>query len=236
MTFASVPEFAGAVIGFILTLLVFSYILSDNPLFRFATHLFIGVSAGFAAAVALRNVILPNLIPPLFTLLDGDYSVSALVSLVPILLSLLLLTKLSRNLGRMGNVVMAYLVGVGAAVAIGGAVLGTLFPQVNASINIFDFQTIDFRDPAQGLSDLVFGRFVTIAGTLATLIYFHFGARSIPDSQPQRAQWIESIARVGHGFIAITFGMLFAGVYAATITALIERVNFLVTFTLSFFY
>jgi predicted membrane protein len=34
------------IIGFLLSILVFSYLIGDNPLFRFAIHLFIGVSAG----------------------------------------------------------------------------------------------------------------------------------------------------------------------------------------------
>ena len=36
---------------------------------------------------------------------------------------------------------MAYLVGVGAAVAIGGAVLGTLLPQISATFDNFDLKS-----------------------------------------------------------------------------------------------
>ena len=49
----------GAFLGFVLTLLIFSYLIGDNPLFRITVHIFIGVSAGFAAVIALENVILP---------------------------------------------------------------------------------------------------------------------------------------------------------------------------------
>jgi hypothetical protein len=39
------------IVGFILTLMVFSYLFGDNPLFRLVTYLFVGVSAGFAAVM-----------------------------------------------------------------------------------------------------------------------------------------------------------------------------------------
>ena len=39
------------VISFLFTLLIFSYVLGDNPLFRVAVYIFIGVSAGYIAVV-----------------------------------------------------------------------------------------------------------------------------------------------------------------------------------------
>ena len=38
-------ESIGLILGFILTLCVYSYVLGDNPLFRVASHLLVGVSA-----------------------------------------------------------------------------------------------------------------------------------------------------------------------------------------------
>jgi hypothetical protein len=36
---------------------------------------------------------------------------------------------------------------------------------------------------------------------------------------------IEALGAMGQGFIAVTFGLLFAGVYMAALTAFIERVH-----------
>ena len=72
---------------------------------------------------------------------------------------------------------------------------------------------------------------VTLLGTLATLAYFHFGARlRNPGQTPIRAAWIEEIAGVGKLFIAITLGAIFAGVYAAAMAALVERMDAMVQF------
>jgi len=66
-------EVISAIIGFILTLMIFSYLLGDNPLFRIAVYLFIGVSSGYAAVVVWYYVLIPKFSPLLdpsqFTLL-----------------------------------------------------------------------------------------------------------------------------------------------------------------------
>lgn len=229
---AGLADFIGLVMGLVLTLLVFSYLVGDNPLFRFTIHLFVGVSAGFAGAVALRNVILPKVIFPLLDWSGG--TVELTFALVPLILSLLLVGKLSTRFARVGNVAMAYLVGVGAATAIGGAVLGTLFPQVLASMNLLSAGSESTGGFMGGITAL-FSGLIALTGTLATLIYFHFSARSIPNGESLRHPVIETIARVGQVFIAVTFGVLFAGVYAASLSAFIERWNFIVSFVTSFF-
>jgi hypothetical protein len=229
----SLPELIGAAVGMLFTLLVFSYIVADNALFRFTIHVFIGVSAGFAGAVAVRNVILPRLVLPLIEMLVQGPSEENLLSLVPILLSILLLAKMSRRLSRLGNIAMAYLVGIGAAAAIGGSVLGTLFPQVNASLNLMDLSTLSTNDPLATVGSLV-SRLIALVGTLATLIYFQFSGSNASNAPPSRPAYIEGVAKIGHGFIAITFGVMFAGVYAAAIAALIERVQSLWSFLTAF--
>jgi len=213
-----------ASISFLFTLMVLSYLVGDNPLFRLAIHIFIGVSAGYAAAVAWHQVLSPKLIQPL---LFGGL-LESILAIVPLLLGALLLMKLSPRTARLGNPAMAFMVGAGAAVAVGGAVLGTLFPQILASINLFDLKT------GGSITERLFEGSIILIGTLTTLAYFHFGAQATP-SGPQRGRLVEALGRIGQVFIAITFGVLFAGAYAAAMTALIERLNFLWTFIASLF-
>jgi hypothetical protein len=226
-------DLIGMIIGFLLTLSVFSYVFfGDNPIFRVTVYLFVGVTAGFAGAVAVRNVIFPNLIQPLARAIFDGTLPQDVFAIVPLVLSALLLLKLSPRLGRAGNVAMAYLVGVGAAIAVGGAMLGTLLPQTTAATDLFDLSTIPSGD---NFIVAIFSRGVAIVGVLATLIYFHFSAKEIPNAEPQRENWIDQIGYVGQVFVAITFGVMFAGVYAAAITALIERMYSLLAFVFSFF-
>src|SRR5574341_2258727 len=60
----SLPDLAGTILGFALTIMVFSYVFGDNGLFRAALYIFIGVASGYAAVVAWYNVLWPQLIIP----------------------------------------------------------------------------------------------------------------------------------------------------------------------------
>jgi hypothetical protein len=221
-------DLIGVFLGFSLTLMVFTYLLGDNLFFRLAIHIFVGVSAGIAVLMAFYNVLLPQLFLPLISGEQGEFLL-ALIFLIP---SALLLTKISPRLARLGNPVMAFLVGIGAAAAIGGALRGTLFPQTLASLNIFEFQNAQVTNVPlwEGLVNAL----LILLGTLTTLIYFHFTARSRENRSPQQAPWMITVGWVGQGYIAITFGALFVGVYIASLTALIERVKFLWDFVVGF--
>jgi len=216
-------DFLSAVAGLILTLMIFSYLIGDNPLFRIAVYLFIGVASGYAATVIWHYVLLPKLFQPLQT---GDPN-QLLFAILPLILCVSLLAKLSPRISWIGNFAMAILVGVGAAAAIGGAVLGTLIPQAQASMD-----ALDFRSAASGteaLFKLIEG-VVMLAGTVFTLGYFQFSAGRAPDGTPKRHVIFEGIAWIGRIFIAITFGVLFAGVYMAALTAMIERLTSMINF------
>ena len=114
----SMADLIGAAVAFVLTLLVLSYIIGDNPLFRIAIHLFVGVASGLAVVIAFYNILWPQLIQPL---IFGS-ELERFFLLIPLVLSGLLLTKISPRLGGWGRLAVAFLVGVGAATAIGGAI------------------------------------------------------------------------------------------------------------------
>ena len=208
----SILDLIGALLGFLLTVFIFSYIVGDNVLFRIATHLFVGVAAGYVAIVVIQNIILPQVIWPFF----NDNRNEKIFAILFLILGVLMLTKISPRLNKLGNPAIAYLVGVGAAAAIGGAVVGTIFPQTSASFNVF-------------VENDIFDAFWILVGTLTTLLYFHFGIRrkNSEDDVAQRPVWLDMIGNVGQFFIAVTFGALFSGVYLAAIMALIERASYI---------
>ena len=205
-------------VGFILTLLVFTFLIGDNPVFRLTAYLFVGVMAGYVAVVIIYQVIIPRLALPM---LAGGAE-ERLLALVPLFLSALLLTKLSPRLSHLGTIPMAYLVGIGAAVTIGGAVLGTIIPQTRSAVQ--SFSSASSTHPGGVAEAAIF-----LLGTVSTLIYFQFQAHSRPGQPPERSRPVRLIARFGEFFIAITLEAVFAGVYSAAITALIDRLDFILT-------
>ena len=203
-------EVISAVIGFVLTVMVFSYLIGDNPMFRIAVYLFIGVASGYAAAVVVQDVLFTK-----FQSLPLDNPVQLLIGLIPFFFAATLLAKLSPRISWIGNFAMAVLVGVGAATAVGGALVGTLIPQAEAAMDAFNSRSI---------FGLIEGA-VMLTGTVVTLVYFQFGAKRAADGAVKRNAIFETLAWLGRIFIAVTFGVLFAGVYMAALTAMIERLS-----------
>ncbi|MCP4141413.1 MAG: hypothetical protein GY755_14210 [Chloroflexi bacterium] len=213
-------ELISGVFAFLFTVAVLSYLFGDNFFFRAAVYIFIGASAGYVAALLLGQVFWSQLIVPA---LSG--SIEGIILMV---LALLLFAKAFPPLSKLGTPSLALMVGVGAAIAIGGAVTGTLFPQVEASINAFDGISL-FKDLGK-----VFEASLMLFVTISTLVYFQFSAKRDDGGKKQRNRVTRSLAFFGKIFIAITFGVLFAGVFSAALTAFIGRIDFLIKFIGSF--
>ena len=218
------------VISFLFTLLIFSYVLGDNPLFRIAVYIFIGVSAGYIAVVAWWQVVMPRLVYPFMSAISSGTLLQVLLILVPLLGALMLLVF--PHVTGLGRIPMAFLVGVGAAVTIAGAVIGTIIPQIQGTINAFDMGVT--RAQNIGFVEAVSNAMIILAGTVLTLSYFHFSARQKADGSMHRLGAIEAMAWGGRVFIGIALGAVFAGVYAAALTALIERISSLIIFITNF--
>jgi len=215
----NVNDLVGMLVAFVLTVFVLLYAFDDNPLFRLAIYVFIGVAAGYASAVALKDVILPRL-----------FGLQFQQMLLVVLWIVLLAMKLFPKTTKIGNPAAGLLVGVGAAVAVGGAIQGTLLPQIVASGEYFApglmKQAMGFGQYGTVAGYLLRG-LVVLVGTVATLAHFHFGAKPAPNQIPTRHPVIEAISKVGQVFVAVAFGVIFAGIYSAALAALIERLIFL---------
>jgi hypothetical protein len=217
-------DFLWTLAGFLLTLIVLSYVFGDHVLFRMVSYLFVGCTAGYVAVIVIYQVILPHLIWPLLSGVAGE----RILALGGLVLSALLFIRLVPGLSKAGNLALAYLVGVSAAVIISGAIYGTILPQISNSTAM---------QPAfSGASTLyrLFEGSVFLIGTITSLLFFHYGVPA-KSSDKKRNPMVEGFARIGSGFIAITFGAVFAGVYAAALAALMDRLVFILQFIQQFF-
>ncbi len=223
-------ELFGNIFAFGITILILLYAFGDSPLFKLATHIFIGVASGYAGGVAWHSIVVPHLLAPMLG--NSVTPVSSVDLALRFVLVGLLLTKLSARTAAIGNPATAFLVAVGAATAVGGAIQGTIFPLTSSAGGIVSIDTIHLL-----IGETISGSLVIVArmlfmsailfGTITTLVYFHFSAKSLPNQTPQRHQIITIIALIGKFFIAITLGALFAGVLISSLDALIERLFFL---------
>lgn len=213
-----------------LTLITLSYTFRDNSLFRAVLFLFVGVAAGYAAAIVVQDIVLPHLIYPLLDEAAGTPSLDLTDLVIRSALTILLLMKLSPRTARLGSPVTALIAGIGAALAIGGVVQGTLVPQIGSAATFFDVTS--FQLALQGgyygeSLQIIFQGLVLLLATVSTLAYFHFGAQSRGKQEPQRNIIVDALAWLGAVFIAIALAALFTGVLQAALGALVERAAFL---------
>jgi len=215
-------DFAWSLAGFLLTVMVFSYLIGDNIFFRLASALFVGLTAGYLAVLVIHHILGPYLWTPL---VSGSWA-ARLWTLVPlVLIGLLGLSQFAR-FSKLGSIPLAFLAGVIAAVTVVGAVFGTLIPQSAALIIPFDLGA--WRGPGNWLKAV--DALTMLLGTVATLSFFHFGRRK-PDhpgeAVNQRPKVVEALSKVGQVFIGISLGAIFAGVFSSALLALINRIAFI---------
>lgn len=212
-------DIVGLVIGAVLTLMIFSYLLGDNPLYRLALHLFVGALVGYSFGVLLRQVFLEMILTQLL--------VNPLTVVVPVVLGILLLFKGFPKQAYIGNFSVAYLVGVGTAVALGGALLGTLVPQIGAT-----GRALSLSSPASFLNGLTI-----IVGTVCTLMAFTF---TVQKQQGAAGAWdriVRTVRWAGRLFLIVALGAVFAGALTASLSIFIGRIQYIIdAFTQIYFY
>lgn len=211
----------GVFVSAVLTIMVFTYVAGDNLFFRLAQHILIGAVAAYAVVVAVHQVLLGQLLLPLASRPDTQYPL-----LVPLALGVLLLARATPGTAWLGRVPVAFMLGVGAAVAVGGAVLGTLVPQGLATArSLFDGAGPDATPVQTGAQ--VINNVIMLAGTLGVLVSFQYvrGNRSALGRafNGLAALW----GGLGRGFMWVALGALFAGLLLSRVTLLVGRIQFL---------
>lgn len=110
------------------TVVVLASLLGERRVFGWSQHLLAGLATGFLALIALREVIAPRILQPLASDPAGRPDLWLGVVLVAVVAVAPWLPR------RVAVIPASIAVGSLAAFALGGAVIGTLLPQLDASI------------------------------------------------------------------------------------------------------
>jgi hypothetical protein len=196
-----IPGIVGTTAAALLTLVVWSYLAGERRLFVWAQHLLAGLATGYLLVISVREVLLPHLVSPL--LVDP-----AAFGLWPALVGVVALA-LARWLPR-GAVALpiAVLVAGTAAFALGGAVVGTLLPQIAAGL-----LTNGASVPA-----LVNAVLSLIISVLVLLVFLH-GA--------PRGRLVASAAGVGRWLLIGGLGGWIGFLLVSRLALLVDRLRFL---------
>jgi hypothetical protein len=144
-------EVVGVWIAALLTLCIFSFLYKDNPFYKFAEHLFIGISAGYWLCRYYRNIFVPNLYQPLFE--RGE-----LLYIVPFALGIMMLMRLAPRTAWISRWPLAVIVGTTSGYFLVTYLQSNGLEQVRATLV-----------PLNTVSNIVL-----VAGVLSALVYFFF--------------------------------------------------------------
>ncbi len=221
-----------------LTLAIFSFLYKDNPYYKFAEHLFVGVSAAFWMVQGFWSTLIGNLIPRISEGLSNWFQVPYHAGplnffyWIPVILGILLLMRLSKEAGWLSRWPLAFIVGTTAGLNFVRYLRSDFIKQISATyIPLLGSSTGE--NPWTGLGaffsnfDLnATGQFVGIIlnwsifiGVFTGLVYFFF-------SKEHRGAFGVA-SRVGIWILMITFGASFGYTVMGRISLLVGRMTFL---------
>jgi hypothetical protein len=212
----------GMWIAGLLTLMIFSFLYKDNPFYKFAEHLFVGVSAAYWMVVGFWSTLVPNLIARLWPSHMGSVLPSAVGStpdfmyVIPLVFGLLMLTRLSPKANWLSRWAMAFVIGFAAGTNFTRYLQSDFVSQIHSSIEPIYTPGLSLM----GTIGDVFSKIIIVGGLLSALIYFYF-------SKEHKGAFGRA-ARLGIWVLMAAFGATFGYTVMARISLLTGRMDFII--------
>jgi hypothetical protein len=192
----------------VLTIAIYSFLFKDNPLYKFAESVFVGIGAGYWVCLLYHETLVPKLIQPLFFPLEGD-SV-AWLRIFPGILAILMLLRFYSKLSWLSRWALGFIVGMYSAVNITGFAQSDFVTQIHA--------TMTTPLTTGGPLAIVLNA-AAIFGVIAVLTYFFFSK--------EHKGALGGVAKIGIWFLMVAFGASFGYTVMGRVSLLIGRMTFL---------
>ncbi|HOD59835.1 MAG TPA: hypothetical protein PKH17_03720 [Candidatus Syntrophosphaera sp.] len=187
------------------TLSIFSFLYKDNPFYKLAEQIFVGLSAAYWLVYTIYNILIPNLFNKLFTDFTHNW-----ILLIPMALGIMMLMRMFPKLEWVSHYPMAIMIGTTAAIAMLLAFQSDFLSQIAATmVNPFKFSS-----PV----DIV-GTILLIIGTICGIYFFYFSKK--------QEGFYKIPSKIGIWFLMVSFGASFGYTVMARISLLIGRLDFL---------
>jgi len=207
----------GAWVAAGLTLFIFTFLYKDNPLFKLAEHLYVGISVGYTIVKAWDTVVIRLIYEPMVK--QGDWTLA-----FPLFIGLLMLARYAPKAAWMSRIAFAFVVGVGSGMAIPRVISSYVLKQIEDTVRPLVTMgsdgatfTASLLNPASNLNAIIL-----LVGVITVLFYFFF---SIEHSGP-----VHLAARTGIIFLMISFGAAFGYTVMARMSLLIGRLGDLIEY------
>lgn len=209
----------GAWLAVGLTLFIFSFLYKDNPLFKFAENLYVGVSVGYTIVKTYDTVIVHLIWKPIVE--NKEWTL-----LIPVAIGLLMLTRYVPKAAWLSRYAFAFIVGVGSGLAIPRTISSFILKQIEDTVRplmtLVPGDGLSFTwnllNPASSVNTIII-----LIGVSSVLFYFFF---SVEHTGAGKA-----VARTGILFLMIAFGAAFGYTVMARMSLLIGRLSDLIEFS-----
>jgi hypothetical protein len=219
----SVSRTIGTWVAALCTLGILSFLLGDNPFYKLAEAVVVGVSAAYLMVVGFWSEVVQNLFAHLVPALMERTLLPALgevrpdyVYLVPLVLSVMMLWRLSPVGGNwIARWPLAFFIGATAGVRLVASLQADFVQQINSTILPLVVFTVDGSVSVwTSLKNAVIA-----VGVLMGLTYFFFSV--------EHRGIVGGVARGGIWLLMITFGALFGYTVMGRVALLTGRLEFL---------
>lgn len=187
------------------TLSIFSFLYKDNPFYKFAEQVFVGLSAAYWLVYLFYSIMLPNLFTKLITNFSGN-----IILLIPAALGIMMLMRIIPKTQWLSRFPIAIMIGTSAGINMVRYAKSDLLSQISATM-IDPFAATSFSG--------VVGNFLLITGTICGVYFFYFS---------KKQEGISAVpSKLGIWFLMVSFGASFGYTVMARISLLIGRLEFL---------
>ncbi len=219
----SLSRTVGIWVAAMATLFIFSFLYRDNPLYKLAEAVLVGVSAAYWMVVGFWTVIIPNLFGKLFPGAIQSWAMPGIsplrdahwyIYLVPLFLGAMLLWRLAPRGSWIARWPLAFIIGTTAGLRLISFLQADFLSQIRNSIVpvlVVEDGQFDFWQSVQNS--------VLVLSILAALVYFFFSI--------EHKGVVGRVARVGIWVLMITFGAAFGYTVMGRIALLAIRFEFL---------
>ncbi len=115
-----------------ITVSMYSFLYKDNVLFKTVEHLYVGVAAGYVLSVYWFAIFYADLIEPLFFPPPGESP--AWYRLMPMLLGIILLMRVSKRIGWISRISFAFIMGFYSGIAIPNYIQTMIVQQLHYTV------------------------------------------------------------------------------------------------------
>jgi hypothetical protein len=195
-----------------LTLALYSFLYKDNPFFKAAEHIYVGVGLGYSLVIAWFQYIKAELYYPLvkYWVRDGVQGSPDYLLIVPMILGAFLLARFVRQLQWMSRWSFAFIIGFGSGVAIPNIIHANVLQQVRSSAVAIQFG--DWVLAADAICALL--------GVISVLVYFYFSV--------EHKGAVGVVSKIGIWFLMISFGASFGYTVMGRMALFVGRVQWLI--------